>query len=372
MTMEDGPPLIRALEARYYTDPSVFKRERERIFARTWQYACHLGEVERPGDYVTLRIADQGLFVIRGTDGALRAFYNVCQHRAHELLQGSGNRKQLVCPYHAWTYATDGKLKGARNAGKVAGFDRASICLTEVRLEVFCGFVFVNLDPEARPMAAWYPGAADDLRAFVPEIEAYRPVGEHSADEPCNWKLAIENYNECYHCRVVHPSFTKGVIAPDSVNIVPSGYTLRHSAEAVASASASYGFDPAESGYRVVYLWPTMAIQVYPGKVVNTYWWRPVSVTQTRVHRGWLAHRERDPAEILKIAEIDRRTTFAEDLSILESVQRGMMSRGYVPGPLVIDPDGGVDNELSIHAIHGWVREALEPSGSQGAGIGGR
>ncbi len=359
MTQASKDTPVLALESRYYTDPAIFAQEKERIFFRTWQFACHASQVAKPGDYVTFKIADQNLFVIRDRDDELRCFYNVCQHRAHELLSGAGNKKTIVCPYHAWTYQTDGRLRGAPNASAVPGFDAAKICLQPVRLEVLCGFVFVNLDPAADSMETWFPGAEADLRRFVPAIDSYKPILEHSADEACNWKVAVENYNECYHCKLVHPSFTKGVIAADTVDIVPNGHTLRHSAQGVATDDASYGFTAADSGYNVIFFWPSLSIQIYPGGVVNTYWWRFRSVAETVVYRGWLTEGGVEDAETLKVAEIDRTTTFAEDLPILDSVQRGLASRGYDAGPLVLDPKGGVNNELSVYSIHQWVRAAL-------------
>ena len=352
------PGPVRALHPRYYTDPAIFQQERERIFFRTWQYVCHAQEVASPGDYRVFEVADQSLFVVRGADEKLRAFYNVCQHRAHELLTGAGNRKLISCPYHAWIYTLDGRLKRARGADEVAGFDASRICLTELRLETFCGFVFVNLDPEAASMKSWYANAEEDLRRYVPEIDSYKPIWDHSVVEACNWKVAVENYNECYHCRIVHPAFTTGVISNESLNIWPQDYTLRHSAEAVAAKSGSYAFD--NSAYRVIFLWPSMSIQVYPGRVVNTYWWRPTAIDETKVHRGWLSPGGDADKTTMEIAEIDRETTFAEDLPLLKSVQRGLHSRGYEGGPLVLNPKGGVDNEVSVQAIQGWVREALE------------
>ena len=191
-------------------------------------------------------------------------------------------------------------------------------------------------------------------------IEDYRPVKTFSVEEDCNWKVAVENYNECYHCRMVHPSFTRGVIDAASVDIVPNGFTLRHSARGVDAKAASYDFGTGGDAYRVIFLWPTMAVQVYPGRVVNTYWWRSPGIARTTVHRGWYAADGQDAGETLAIADIDRTTTFAEDLPILQSVQRGLASRGYRPGPLVVDPAGGVDNELSVQTIHQWVRDALD------------
>lgn len=352
----EGP--VRALHPRYYRDPAIFAQERERIFFRTWQYVCHSQEVAERGDYLVFGVADQSLFVIRDGAGALRAFYNVCQHRAHELLSGRGNRKLITCPYHAWIYNLDGRLKRAQGTDRVPGFDREKICLSEVRLEVFCGFVFVNLDPEAAPMSAWYADAEADLRRYVPEIDSYRPIWVHDCLEACNWKVAVENYNECYHCRFVHPAFTKGVIAAESVNIAPKDHTLRHEATAVAAGKGSYAFS--DDAYHVIYLWPTMSIQVYPGRVVNTYWWRAEAIDETRVYRGWFSPGGAADKVTMEIAEIDKKTTFAEDLPVVESVQRGLMSRGYEGGPLVLNPAGGVDNEVSVQAIHAWVRTALE------------
>ena len=349
---------VRGLEPHFYTDPSVYAREKERIFFRTWQYACHQSDVQNPGDYVVFEVADQSLFVIKSGDGELRAFYNVCQHRGHELLQGKGSRQLIACPYHAWTYETDGTLKRARGTDRVPGFDASGICLSSVRLEVFCGFIFVNLDDQAASMGDWFGGAAQDLQTFVPDIDNYQPIWTHHVDEACNWKIAVENYNECYHCKVVHPAFTRGVIDPESIEIGPDAYTIRHSARAVPSPNATYDFGDDDS-YRVIYLWPSIAIQVYPGRVVNTYWWRTQGVVSTRTYRGWLTLRGINDENTLRIAEIDRKTTFAEDLPVLSSVQRGMSSRGYRPGPLVINPLGGANNESSVHAIHQWVRNAL-------------
>ena len=165
----------------------------------------------------------------------------------------------------------------------------STICLQPVKLEVFCGFVFVNLDPDAKPMSEWYPNAAQDLQRYVPAIDDYKPIWTHQTDEECNWKVAVENYNECYHCRVVHRAFTRGVIAADTIDIVScDGYTLRHRADAVPQESASYSF--AETEYHVIFLWPMMAIQVYSGPGWSTpTGGAPTTSSSTRVYRGWLS-----------------------------------------------------------------------------------
>ncbi len=363
-TAEQPGALTYALAPSYYVDPAVLEREKERIFFRTWQYACHLSQLEKPGDYVAFDILDQGLFVIRGRDGELRAFYNVCKHRAHELLQGQGNVVLITCPYHAWTYQTDGKLRRAPNSEKVPGFDADAICLTPVRLEVFCGFVFVNLDPDCAPMADWYPEVEDQMREFLPEIERLQPINEVAVEEACNWKVTVENYNECYHCRFTHPTFVKGVIDPNAYNILPQGHCLRHTTRSAPSQNLTYDFDVSAgshaSDYSSWYLWPAFSFQVYPGGMLNTYLWRPQTVAETLVYRGWYSVDGENAETVLQLAEQDRITTVAEDVKLVNSVQRGLRSKGYQPGPLVIDPETGVNSEHSIKAFYDWVLEALE------------
>ena len=354
-----------ALAASYYTDPAVFEREKERIFFRTWQYAGHVSQVEATGDYFTFAILDQSLFVLRGRDGELRCFYNVCQHRAHELVTGAGNKRVLACPYHAWTYELDGRLRKAPNDGKVPGFDRTSICLTEARLEVFCGFIFVNLDPNARPMAEWYPGVEAELRAYVPDIDRLKPLDWVEVEEACNWKVTVENYNECYHCRINHPTFAKGVVDPNSYNVLAQGHCLRHTTRAANLERMTYHVDPGSNAHATDYsswfLWPAFSFQVYPGNLLNSYLWRPRGADRTTAYRGWYSVGGAPSETVSRLAAQDRDTTAAEDVRLVESVQRGLASRGYRPGPLVIDPDLGVNSEHSIRSIKTWVLEALDP-----------
>ena len=361
----DGAPLLEhALEAACYTDPAVFAREREAIFFRTWQFACHRSQVARPGDYVVFPVLDQSLFVIRGADGELRAFYNVCKHRAHELLGGAGRKSVVTCPYHAWTYETDGRLRRAPNSETVPGFDRTKICLTRVRLEDFCGFLFVNLDDAARPMAELYPGVAEELSAFLPALDALAPVRRIAVEEACNWKVSVENYNECYHCKVAHPTFARGVVAPESYNVLPQGYCLRHTACAAPSQAMTYEIDPAAGAhagdYSSWFLWPGFSFQVYPGGVLNTYFWHPLAVDRTLALREWFAPGGADSETLARLAEQDRDTTVAEDVVLVNSVQRGLRSRGYQAGPLIVDPATGINSEHSVAALKHWVLEALE------------
>jgi len=354
---------VRSLEARYYTDPEIFRLEQSGLFARTWQFAGHVSQVTRPGDYFAFEIGGESLFCLRDRKGALRAYYNVCQHRAHELVSGAGHAKLIVCPYHAWTYELTGQLRSGPNLKSVPGFDRSEICLTPVRLEEFCGFLFVNLDPDAEPMEAWFPGVRAELSEFVPHADRLMPLEWVEIEEACNWKVSVENYSECYHCSLNHRTFATGVVKPETYDIQPQGHCLRHTTECQNLEQMSYPIDlaanPRAGDYSSWYLWPLFSFQVYPGNVLNTYHWRAVDADNVIVWRGWYSIDGEDSDTIRRLAIQDRATTVEEDIHLVESVQRGLKSRGYRPGPLVVDPKCGVNSEHSIKALQGWMREAV-------------
>lgn len=231
---------IRSLDARYYTDVQMFRQEIEGVLARTWQFGCHVSDVAGPGDYATFEIAGESLFAIRGRDDRIRVFYNVCQHRAHQLLNGSGHTRVVVCPYHAWTYELSGELRAGPNLKAVAGFDKSSVCLTEVRAEEFLGFLFVNLDPHAEPMDSWFPDARSELEEWVPNWNRLKPLEWIEIPEKCNWKVSVENYSECYHCALNHPTFANGVVKPETYDIQPQGMCLRHTTECQSLDQMTY------------------------------------------------------------------------------------------------------------------------------------
>jgi len=271
---------VRSLQARYYTDPTLFKVEQQGVLARTWQFAGHVSQVSTSGDYFTFSIAGENLFAVRTKDNKIKAYYNVCQHRAHQLVKGSGNLTLLVCPYHAWTYELTGELRSGPNIKSVEGFDISSICLTEIPIESFCGFLFANLDPLAKPMDEWFPNVRTELSEFVPHINELKPLEWVEIPEQCNWKVSVENYSECYHCQLNHPTFANGIVKSSTYDIQPQGYCLRHTTECQNLEQMSYPIDlnaNAFAGhYSSWFLWPMMSFQVYPGNILNTYHWRAI------------------------------------------------------------------------------------------------
>ena len=278
----------------------------------------------------------------------------------------SGERAISACScalimrgHTSWT----GSLEPPPTTSVCRGSTGVKICLTEVRTEILWGFVFVNLNPDAEPMTKWYPGLETGLREYVPDIERLCPVYSVDVEERCNWKVSVENYSECYHCRLNHPTFANGVIDADSYNIVPEGYCLRHMTRAVNLDKMSYDLDPTVNEHALDYtswfLWPAFSFQIYPGNVLNTYLWRPTDIRTTLVQRAWYSVDGAESETLSKLAAQDRDTTVAEDIRLVESVQHGLESRGYRPSPLIIDPEQGVNSEHSLLALHGWLEEAL-------------
>ncbi|WP_299631491.1 aromatic ring-hydroxylating dioxygenase subunit alpha [uncultured Roseobacter sp.] len=354
---------LRTLEARYYTDPQIFEIERSGLLGRTWQFGCHTSLLTTPGDYTTFEIAGESLFAIRGRDDQIRVFYNVCQHRAHQLVSGTGSTRVVACPYHAWTYELTGQLRAGPNIDAVAGLDKSDICLTEVRAENFLGFLFVNLDPDARPMEDWFPNTRAQLEEWVPHWARLQPLEWVDISERCNWKVSIENYSECYHCALNHPTFATGVVKPSTYDIQPQGKCLRHTTECQNLEAMRYDIHSGHAHYDAYsswFLWPMFSFQVYPGNVLNTYHWREIDADHVVVWRGWYAIDGQEDATVRQLAAQDRETTVEEDIHLVESVQRGLKSRGYRPGPLVVDPASGVNSEHSLMHLQQWMREALD------------
>jgi len=352
-----------SLAAKYYTDPEVFKLETNGLLARTWQFAGHASQLTETGDYFTFDLAGESLFCIKGRDGEIRTFYNVCQHRAHQLVSGQGQTRVVVCPYHAWTYELTGELRAGPNIKAVEGFDKSSICLTSVRTEVFLGFIFVNLDNDAKPMDDWFPNVRTELESYIPHWDTLAPLEWVEIPENCNWKVSVENYSECYHCTLNHPTFSTGVVRPETYDIQPQGYCLRHTTECNSMDAMTYdinsGFDKNDQ-YSSWFLWPMFSFQVYPGNLLNTYHWRAMDADHVVVWRGWYSVGGAENDIVRQMAVQDRETTVAEDIGLVESVQRGLKSRGYVPGPLVVDPKCGVNSEHSILTLQRWMKESVD------------
>ncbi len=344
--------------ASYYTSPEVFAQERERIFARSWQLACHVSQVAEPGDYCTLELLDEHLIVIRSDDGVVRAFFNVCAHRGHQLLQGAGRiSKRIVCPYHAWSYDNSGALRHAKNCRNVPGFDVGSVRLSEVRVEEFASFVFVNLDPKAQPLRELMGELEDDMLRSAPRLVDLKLRHTMTQVLKANWKVAVENYCECYHCTTAHPTAMKAWYGVENYRVDVRGRYQIHSTTTRGEMASEV---PAPlrvtKQYRAWIFFPYTALQVYPAHL-NVMRWVPIDVGTTRYIEDWYVLG--DELSDANRAAIEFRANFVqvEDTAICESVQVGLRSRGYRPGRLMIDGSG---NGTSEHGVQHHQRMVLE------------
>lgn len=349
------------LAPRYYTDPEIFAAELDAVFARSWIMVGHQSQVGEPGQLFTAQVGDAQI-IVANDKGTITGFYNVCQHRGHELIppaQVGGDTAEvtgkLVCPYHAWSYNLDGSLFGSR------GEDVGTICIPSVRVENYAGFLFVNLDDDAISLEEWVPGMSDQLLAIAPKTPARMLSHRRTHHINANWKLAVENYNECYHCLHVHKAFTSGVVSPGSFQLECKGRAIHQTAVGPDPEESAYTRTDEGNDYAAFFTWPASSIQCYPGQVINTFRWVPLALDETLLIREWWFDANEVTDEQMEVIDLDWDTTVAEDLDIMASVQRGMGSRGYTPGPLITDPSGvaSVKSEDTVPHLHGLLHEAL-------------
>ena len=349
------------LPARYYIDAEIFEREKEAIHYRSWQPVCHVSELSEIGSYATYSLLDQNVMVARGDDSELRAFYNVCSHRAHQLLQGSGTTRTIVCRYHAWSYHTDGSLRTARGSENVAGFDPDLFCLKMIRLEVFAGLVFVNFDPDAPPLAGQASDLEAEIRHVVPGVESLVKVAEMRSDMSCNWKVAIDNYLECYHCSTAHPAFSS-LVDLDTYRSTVCDIHSSHIAGRVRPKNRAYEFSPDDPVQHAAfwYLWPFTVMNVYPGRPILTMTtYAPAGPETTSVQFNRYAPSKNLNEQDLARIDYSDNVLAPEDFALCESVQRGLRSRGYTQGRFIVDRNRTEISEHAVHHFHRLVQTAL-------------
>ena len=295
---------------RWYTDAEVLALERERIFRPAWHYVTHVGRVAEPGAYHASRVGGLPVVVVRDSGGELRAFLNVCRHRGSELVCGEGQRETLQCPYHAWTYGLDGELRSAPRADREEGFDRADLSLLPLRLETWGPFLFVSADPAPAPLVEALGGLT---LPFDPASLVFRERVEYALET--NWKIAVENYLECYHCPVAHRGFSR------LVDVDPDAYVL----EGVWPRWSQYGHARAGDGRCEFHLlWPALKVNVYPGLAnlsIGPVW--PESPGRTAGFLDYFFGPDVDDEAARELIAFDDRVG-REDAALVESVQRGV------------------------------------------------
>lgn len=348
------------LPACWYTDAETFVLERERIFTRTWQYVGHTGLVERPGDALPGSAGHVPVVVVRGKDGELRGFVNVCRHRGHEVVTEARNRRTLQCPYHAWTYGLDGCLRTAPRSDREPGFPKQELSLLPISVDTWGPFVFANPDPDAAPLAE----ALGELPAIVArsgvDLAALELHERRNWTLGTNWKVALENYLECYHCPVAHPGFSAMIdVDVDSYRYSTTRWTSSQRAPVRPAALTGNGkkiaYDAhgevAEAQYHLI--WPNCTINIDPGRAnLSIDAWIPDGPESMAGFTDQFFAPD-VPAGLREQMIAFSAQVGAEDDALVRSVQHGLRSGMVEQGRLLLG------SEALIHHFQRLVYEAL-------------
>jgi len=360
---DEDPELSYTMPARLYWDPQVLDEERRQIFHKSWICVAHRSELTEPGSYVTADILGQRVFAIRGRDHELRAFYNVCQHRGHALLEGRGRAKNVItCPYHAWAYDYDGALKAARLCDDVKEFDKSDFSIPAVRVQEFAGFVYVNLDANAETIEALNHGLEDELRRFCPAIDELKPACEVVFDIKGNWKNVGDNLLECYHCSPSHKAFVDLVDMNTYSVHTFDNWSVQHGS--CRPANSAYNFPEGEAGacepFSTAFMWPALGFTTFPGAAgIATFSFLPLEPELT--HQVLTYYSQDGKLNETEQAVIDyfNNVLGPEDVGLVESVQQGLRSYGYHQGRFVIDSKRSHTSEHAVHHFHSLAMKAL-------------
>jgi Rieske 2Fe-2S family protein len=344
-----GTSLERTLHRDYYLTERIYQLERERIFFREWFCAAREEELPNPGDYLVRTVAGESVLIVRTRDGALAAHYNVCRHRGSQLVPngGCGNLGGTIrCPYHSWTYSLDGALRTAPFLEEGEGITRGDLSLHPVGVECWGGFVFLYLTPEdaaarGHTLAGQLGGVPERLARYpLRDLRVARRIEYRIA---ANWKVMLENYNECYHCGPVHPELCRLVPAfkqrggadLDWERGIPhreGAWTFTGSGTTNRAPFQGLSEDE-QVRHKGELVYPNLMLSLSAEHVAAFTLWPegPASTTiacEFLFHPDEIARPEFDPADAVEFWDLVNR----QDWAICESVQRGMSSRVFETG----------------------------------------
>jgi phenylpropionate dioxygenase-like ring-hydroxylating dioxygenase large terminal subunit len=329
------------IPASWYVDPRIAELEAQTVFSKTWQMVGRVEQVGKPGQFVTAEVAGEPIVVVRGNDGVLRGFFNVCRHHAAAVVTEScGQAAILHCPYHGWNYGLDGSLKGMPEFDGVKNFERQQNGLLPVKADIWEKFVFVNLDPQAVPLANFLGGLVKRLAPLG--VSKLHYFDSRTYDIHCNWKVFVDNYLDGgYHVPHLHKGLSSVLDYKEYTIENEDRYCLQSSPMVAGKEDAATA--TTRQGDRAWYFWqhPNLMINCYEG-YMDTNLVLPVDVDHCRVIFDFYfsdvseARREYNEQSVAVGAKVQD-----EDLGICEAVQRGLKSRAYGAGRLSVRREAG-------------------------------
>jgi len=338
-------PQLKTLPGRYYTEPEIFRREMETFFYGMWVCAGRSEQIAGASDFFLREVAGENIIITRNAEGAVHAFYNVCRHRGTQLCREAEGKfaGRIQCPYHGWTYGLDGQLLGAPHMDD-CGFRREEYPLHAVGAEEWAGHIFVNLAKRLKPLKAQLGDLPEKFAAWgIQDLKIHKRM---VYDVKANWKLIVQNYNECLHCPVLHPAlhritdYLSGDNDQPQAGYIGGSMEFRGGAQTMSSdgerrRACLPGLNEKQRGLVLYYtVYPNLFLSLHPDYVMTHTLW-PLAVDRTQVICEWHFH----PTEMAKtdfraddVVEFWDQTN-REDWGISELGQKGIRSRAYEPGP---------------------------------------
>ena len=341
----------------WYSDPAVAAVEQRQLFASAWQYFSSSELLTQPGDFLAGEHGKVPVVLVRDEDNQLRGFVNVCRHRGTRICLGSGNQRTLQCPYHAWTYELNGRLRAAPRSNREADFDASELGLRPVQVETWGPLVFVNSDLEAPPLAeslGTLPELVAEVGVDVSRLSLYRRIPHDTA---ANWKIIIENYLECYHCQINHPGFSSVMeVGPDRYELAAAGPILSHRTPLKERRRATpYDIEGEITVGSYYVVLPSMTVDINPGRanfaISNSFPdgpLRTVGITDRYFAEGV------DPAWAEDLIAFDSQVGM-EDQALVEAAQVGLCNGIIDQGRLL------GESEQLLLAFERYISERCEP-----------
>ena len=362
-------PLLEAetMPAFTYTSPEFYQREVERIWRKTWNFIGSADQIRNNGDYFTLNFAGVPTIVLRDHDGKVRAFANTCRHRGCELLEGSGNNKLIVCPYHSWTYELNGNLRGTPEMDKTLNFDKSDYGLIPIAIDTWANFLFINFDKNPPPLQKHLGDLPEKLGPY--KLENMALARRRTYEMDCNWKLFVENAKESYHIATVHRAtinkYASAKAAGYWVEKATGDYvvTFAQHEGSMALLKDAKGFPTIESLIGRREAGGTYAPLIYPSTylacTIDCAWYlemHPISANKTRMVHGALFPRDRlerpDFEDIAKNYYQRWDVTIEEDIAASVRQQKGLETPFAPPGRFS-------HREPLVHEIDNWILDRV-------------
>lgn len=348
------------LPSAWYFDKEILEAEKEKVFARTWQLVGREEQVAETGQYFTAKIADEPIVVVRGNDNALRAFSNVCRHRAGSVAVGEGKRKTLQCNYHGWTYNLDGSLQATPEFEGVECWNKEEVCLPQFCVETWAGLVFVNLDSGSISLK----DTLGDLPSLIKhDMTQMKLAARKEWIIECNWKSYVDNYLEGYHIPIVHPSLHRELDYANYRVETKNYYSIQHSPLRKNAPGRLRVSDDGEANQaQYFWLFPNLMLNIYCDNF-STNLIVPLSEEKTLTVFEWyfLEPEKEEVKEMINGTVEFSDEVQLEDIKICETVQRNLHSGNYNQGRFSVKKENGV------HHFHGLIASYVLECGDKTA-----